>query len=201
MNKRMILAMVVLCALIIASTSMMVFAAPVKYEADKAIINNAKIYDGFPEATDGLCVGYVDFEDSFVEFKVTVADAGKYKLVMNVSTGDDGASHMLSVNGEAVGEIVYARVGNGWGSFADYTKEITLKAGENSIKMAKGNLYAAPDYITLEALEAPKAEAAAETKEEAKTTSNPKTADVVVVPFIAAALVSGAAMFTSRKRK
>ncbi len=188
MGKKILVVLSILVLFLVGVVSV-VSAEAVRYEADKAVINNAQVYTGFPDATEGLCVGYVDFEDSYVEFTVPVDVAGTYQILMRVSTGDTGASHFLTVNGVQVDEIVYTKEGAGWGVFADYIREITLQAGNNTIRMSKGVMYAAPDYIELTLVEA---EATAAPTEE----PNPQTGDPALPSILLAAAASVSALAT-----
>lgn len=117
-----------------------------KFEAEDATVNRAQIVNN-TSASNGKKVGYIDFEDSFIEFNVDVP-AGEYTLKVRYGNGmGQSSSHKVAVNGESVGEVLYQS--NGWDSWYFVEKDIILTGNEDKIKISKGHLYAELDFIEL----------------------------------------------------
>ena len=57
------------------------------------------------------------------------------------------STHTVSVNGVAAGSVVYPNTG--WDNWTSVTKQVALQAGNNTIRLAKGDQYAELDYIEL----------------------------------------------------
>ncbi|MBM7570378.1 family 43 glycosylhydrolase [Aquibacillus albus] len=118
-----------------------------KFEAEEAKVNHAKIVTN-TSASNGKKVGYIDYEDSYVEFSVDDLPAGDYILKIRYSNGmGQTATHHISVNGASVGEVSYESFG--WDSWRFAEKTINLSNGENKIKISKGDLFTEMDFIEL----------------------------------------------------
>ena len=122
---------------------------PQHYEAEDATLNNCEAYKDFKYASNGLCAGKIDYNDSYVEFKVNVATKGSYRMGIRYSTGYDSTPTMLiGVNGgEGVSQQL-PRMG-AWDEWFTIYTTVELEAGENIIRIQRGSGYAAIDYITL----------------------------------------------------
>jgi len=117
-----------------------------RYEAEFATINNATITN-HAAASNGQKVGNIDFADSYVDFSVNVPSAGSYTMRVLHSTGAGASTHNVSVNDGASFAINYAN--NGWDNWTAVTASVSLTAGSNRIRFAKGTNYTELDYIEI----------------------------------------------------
>ncbi|MCJ8009787.1 family 43 glycosylhydrolase [Lederbergia wuyishanensis] len=114
------------------------------YEAEDATVNNARIHIN-TSASGHKKVGHIDFIDSYIEFKVDVP-LGDYTLVVRYGNGmGQPSSHLVTVNGQSYGEVVYES--HGWENWQDAKLDIHLNSAQNTIRISKGHLYAEIDYI------------------------------------------------------
>lgn len=127
---------------------------PSRYEAERAITNNALVRNACCGASNSQAVGHIDYTDSFVEFnQVFVPKAGIYGLTIRYGNGmGANSTHTITVNGNPAGSVTYPNTG--WDNWTSVTMQVTLNAGMNTIRLAKGNLYAELDYIELNRYEA-----------------------------------------------
>jgi GH43 family beta-xylosidase len=125
-----------------------------RYEAENAVINRATVRTACCGASNGKVVGYIDFADSYVSFNnLYVPSAGTYALSVRFANGSGASStHNLSVNGGPSAAITYPHTG--WDNWTTTTINVNLAAGNNTLRFAKGNLYAELDYIDLPRYEA-----------------------------------------------
>ena len=123
-----------------------------RYEAEHALVTHAAVRGGAGNAgaSHARYVGGIDFADSAVSFTVTVPAAGSYNLAVGYAAAAGAATHVLSVNGASQGSVSYAATA-GWlnATRAVATRAVTLKAGVNTIRLAKGNGYAELDYLAV----------------------------------------------------
>lgn len=124
-----------------------------RYEAEDANVSHANLYDS-SYASNGSYVGFINYQDSYVEFDVNVAEQGEYNVVIGYAngTGND-STHALSVNGEYYRTVQYPPT-KGWSSSSPesiqtITSSLPLEAGNNKVRLSKGIGYAELDYITL----------------------------------------------------
>jgi hypothetical protein len=133
------------------------------YEAENATVVNANRLLS-TSASQGGYVGQIDGTgdartDSFVDFRVNVPTAGTYTMKVRYANGGTAASTQgLAYNGSAWSTISYPVTGS-WGVFSAtnvVSKTLTLKAGYNVIRLAKGSPgfaggtgYAEIDSITV----------------------------------------------------
>ena len=130
-----------------------------RYEAERATLNDANARTAAGGASNNQVVGNINNAGSYVEFNnVFVPKAGTYALSIRYANGSyvNGAgansSHTVTVNGAAAGTIVYPYTG--WDVWTTVTKQVALNAGNNTIRLSKGDLYAEVDYIELPRYEA-----------------------------------------------
>ncbi|MDY7231010.1 family 43 glycosylhydrolase [Hyalangium rubrum] len=125
-----------------------------RYEAELAVINHATARTAVGGASNGQVVGYIDYADSWVEFRnVWAPSAGAYALTVRFANGMGAPStHNVSVNGAAATAITYPHTG--WDVWTSATTFVTLKAGDNTIRFSKGTSYAELDYVELNRYEA-----------------------------------------------
>lgn len=131
------------------------------YEAENATVVNAQRLSS-PTASNGGYVGRIDGTgdartDSFVDFLVDVPTAGTYSMAVRYANGGTTTSTQgLAYNGGAFSTVSYPSTGS-WGTFSNsVSTNVTLKAGSNVIRLAKGSPnfaggtgYAEIDSITL----------------------------------------------------
>lgn len=115
-----------------------------RYEAENATISHAAIASQ-ASASNGQKVGYIDYADSFVEFRVNVPSSGTYTLRTLYSNGWGSSSHNISVNGGAPFSQSYAN--NGVDVWTAATTTVNLNAGTNTIRFTKGAQFTELDYI------------------------------------------------------
>lgn len=117
----------------------------VRYEAENATINNATIVNE-ANSSNGKCVGYIDYSDSYVQFTVNVPVNGTYPIRVRYSNGSGATStHNVSVNGRTANPVSYGNFG--WYVWQTITVNANLNAGNNTIRFTKGTNYATLDYI------------------------------------------------------
>jgi hypothetical protein len=113
------------------------------YEAENATVVNAQVL-GSSSASNGSYVGRIDGSadmrsDSYVDFTVEVPTAGSYALGVRYANGGAATSTQgLAYNGSPFTMLSYPTTG-GWGRFANVSTAVTLKAGFNVIRLAKGS--------------------------------------------------------------
>jgi Carbohydrate binding module (family 6) len=112
-------------------------------------------------ASSGGYVGQIDNSgdprrDSYVDFIVNVSTARSYTMTIRYANGTGATStHGLAYNGGAWSTVSYPPTG-GWATFSSITTSVSLRAGYNVIRLAKGSPffsgatgYAELDYIEL----------------------------------------------------
>ncbi|PSL36507.1 carbohydrate-binding protein with CBM35 doain [Labedella gwakjiensis] len=116
------------------------------YEAENATVVNAQRRTS-TSASNGGYVGGIDGSadmrsQSFVDFTVNVPSAGTYSLAIRYANGTGATSTQgLAYNGGAWSTISYPPTG-AWGQFANsVTTSVSLKAGFNTIRLAKGSPF------------------------------------------------------------
>jgi len=116
------------------------------YEAENATIVNANI-EASPAASNGYYVGNIngsgdERSDSFVDFLVDVPTAGTYTLAVRYANGGTATSTQgLAYDSGGWSTVTYPPTGS-WTTFATTTAgTLTLKAGSNVIRLAKGSPY------------------------------------------------------------
>ncbi|MEU6733348.1 family 43 glycosylhydrolase [Streptomyces physcomitrii] len=116
----------------------------VLYQAENATVHNA-VVRAAAGALDGKAVGKIDFADSYVEFSVFVPTAGAHTLTVRYGNGSlDGsaqtaASHTLTVNGAAAGEVAYPYTG--WDNWRTVAVPVELREGWNTLRLGKGAFF------------------------------------------------------------
>ncbi|MEU5157589.1 CBM35 domain-containing protein [Glycomyces sp. NPDC021274] len=113
------------------------------YEAENQTVVNANTF-GSGNASNGYYVGQIDNNtdmrsDSFVDFTVNVPTARSYTMTIRYANGTGAnATHGLAYNGSAWSTVSYPPT-SGWGQFSTVNVTVTLKAGYNVIRLAKGS--------------------------------------------------------------
>ncbi|MEV4313698.1 CBM35 domain-containing protein [Actinocrispum sp. NPDC049592] len=131
-----------------------------RYEAENASVFRAQRLTS-TSASNGGYVGRIDNagdprNDSYVDFIVNVPTARAYTMTIGYANGTGATSTQgLAYNGGAWSTVSYPPTA-GWGRFGTVSTSVTLHAGYNVIRLAKGapffngaTGYAELDYITL----------------------------------------------------
>jgi hypothetical protein len=113
------------------------------YEAENATVVNAQVL-GSTAASNGFYVGRIDGSadmrsDSYVDFTIEVPTGGQYALDVKYANGGASTSTQgLAANGSPFSTLSYPTTG-GWGRFGTVTTTVTLAAGFNVVRLAKGS--------------------------------------------------------------
>ncbi|MFI2363514.1 family 43 glycosylhydrolase [Promicromonospora sp. NPDC019610] len=119
----------------------------VRYEAERGTLNNCTVRENAAGASDGKVAAYIDHADSWVDVgSIYVPTSGSYTLHVGYANGSTvTASHTVTVNGASAGSISYPVTG--WDNWQQSSKDITLQAGWNTIRLGKGTAFTELDYI------------------------------------------------------
>ena len=120
-----------------------------KYEAELATLSGLSLWADWPDYSGTGFVAAFGNEGDNVQFSVTATTAGSYNVVLSFSTGT-GISLDLYVNDLKIKQIDLPNTG-GWGNWTYHLDNVTLNAGNNTIKYQKGSGggYLNADYIAL----------------------------------------------------
>lgn len=118
----------------------------VRYEAERAAVHGAQVRRG-AAYSQGATVGMIDRPDSCVELSVWVPTAGSYTATVAYDAGYGAATHTVSVNGAPQGSISYANTG--WGTVGEARVNVQLRAGANTLRLAKGQRWAQVDHVEI----------------------------------------------------
>lgn len=117
------------------------------HEAEAATISNATVRNQ-GNASAGKVVGGIDYNDSYVEFDVHVNTSGGYLLTPIYANGMSSDSlHKVYVNNVEVGSANYPN--HGWDVWSTAYVFVNLNAGNNTIRLQKGDQYAELDYLRI----------------------------------------------------
>lgn len=121
--------------------------SPTIYNAEYATINGGTV-NARGGALGGQSAGGIDAAGDYVQFtKVNVPTAGTYKMVVRYSSGTWlTPTYTIQVNGGSIGTL-NLQAGTDWNVFKHLTVNVTLNAGDNIIKIGKGNSSAELDAI------------------------------------------------------
>lgn len=121
------------------------------YEAELARVHKAAVRDA-RKAWGDRAVGHIDEPDSFVEFRVFAASPGRHTLAVRYGNGSldasgapAAASHTLTVNGTAAGDVVYPYTL--WDEWASTEVPVDLREGWNTLRLTKGDRYTELDAV------------------------------------------------------
>ncbi len=125
-----------------------------RYEAEEGTLHSANIHSGGSFSGTGF-VADMDTMASGFTVNVTVAEDGEYQINVAYAIGSEdqfkAATIRMYANDTYFG-ILHCDKRLGWGNF---TKEaiasgtISLRAGQNAVKITKGNEYAQVDFIEI----------------------------------------------------
>ncbi|WP_285101635.1 family 43 glycosylhydrolase [Promicromonospora sp. MEB111] len=130
-----------------ANSNPVVRGSRVRYEAERGTLNNCTVRENAAGASDGKVAAYIDHADSWVDVgSVYVPTSGSYTLHVGYANGSAvTASHTVTVNGASAGSISYPITG--WDNWQQSSKDITLQAGWNTVRLGKGTAFTELDYI------------------------------------------------------
>jgi len=126
-----------------------------KYEAENAVYGGGPWVGNSDAGYSGT--GYLrNFGevDSYVEFSITRATTGALDVTMHYTSGVASSCH-LYVNGVMIRQVTIPTT-NGWNNWSDYAVNVTLNAGNNTIKFqhdADDTGYYYFDYLSLRNIE------------------------------------------------
>jgi lysophospholipase L1-like esterase len=99
-------------------------------------------------ASGGGKVAYLDNPDSFVQFEITEATGGPYRLYVRAANGAaDECSQRITVDGRPDGQVDYSRYGQD--QWAISGADVSLNAGQNTLRLSHGTCGADVDAIDL----------------------------------------------------
>jgi hypothetical protein len=113
-----------------------------RYEAENASVFRAQRLTA-PNASNGGYVGRIDNTGdprsaSYLDFVVNVPSARAYTMTIGYANGTGAtATHGLAYNGSSWSTVSYPPTA-GWAQFGTVTTTVTLRAGYNVIRLAKG---------------------------------------------------------------
>ncbi|WP_169306545.1 family 43 glycosylhydrolase [Cohnella pontilimi] len=117
-----------------------------RYEAEDALLANGPRVVDEASASGGKKVGFKDNLDSYIEFTVTVENAGYYVLAARTGTGIGGwALDSLQINGG--GATNFYVINSGWNNWGMATANVYLEAGVNKVRFTKKVGYAEYDCL------------------------------------------------------
>ncbi|MBA8815125.1 hypothetical protein FHX48_000177 [Microbacterium halimionae] len=119
-----------------------------QYEAENAGTNDVSVVTD-PQASGGQKIGNINNSGSYVEFTVKVPSAGSYTLNVRYDNGYGAtATHNVSVNGGSSSGVSYPPTVD-WGRFGWAQKNVTLAAGNNTLRFTKATNFAEIDVVHL----------------------------------------------------
>ncbi|THV29063.1 RICIN domain-containing protein [Glycomyces paridis] len=119
-----------------------------QYEAELATLSDVSTVSHV-QASNGSKIGNINNAGSYVEFTVRVPTAGTYTLNVRYDNGfGSAATHNVSVNGGSSSSISYPATVD-WGRYGWAQKSVSLNAGTNTIRFAKGTNFAELDVLHL----------------------------------------------------
>lgn len=97
-------------------------------------------------ASGGYVLGMIDTPQSYVRWPTIYAPRpGKYQVRIRYDAGLGAANHLVYLNSAYIGRANYGNYG--WGNYRFESFPVTLKAGLNELRLAKGDRWAQIDYI------------------------------------------------------
>ena len=118
-----------------------------RYEAESAKFNHV-LLNWRQSVSGGQYIGTIDYDDSYVDFTVSVPNDGYYPVKIGYAT-TQSSSHTLIVNYKTSQQVNYTSTG-GWGVMGTTDTAVYLNKGLNSLKFIKSNYYSELDYIEVD---------------------------------------------------
>lgn len=142
-----------LLSALLAFAAVPVALADTVYEAEDGKLGNGEVWVGeSSNASGGKYVGGIDPSDKFarhVELTVNAPADGTYEVEISFANGGGDAVLAVIVNGEEQAEVKTPPTSAGWANFGSGIgkAKLTLKKGENSVKLANKDQYTQVDYL------------------------------------------------------
>ncbi|MFE7132672.1 PQQ-dependent sugar dehydrogenase [Streptomyces sp. NPDC057638] len=109
-------------------------AAPVRYEAESALISQGATESNHTGFSGTGFVNYTNIAGSYVEFTVNAPAAGPATLVLGFANGTTGNRPLeISANGAAPTSLSFQPTG-AWTTWQTVTTTVTLRAGSNALR-------------------------------------------------------------------
>jgi len=143
----------VLFAAMVSFGVMSVASADTLYEAEDGKLGNGEVWIGDSDnASGGKYVGGIDPSEGYarhLELTVQVPEDGEYEAEISYANGGNEAILAIIVNGEEQAEVKTPPTPGGWANFGSGIAKVklTLKKGENSVKLANKDQYTQVDYL------------------------------------------------------
>jgi uncharacterized protein YjdB len=106
-----------------------------KYEAENASLSGLSVYNNHAGYSGTGFVAEYSATGQYAQFSVSGATAGSQNITIRYANGQTNARTLsLYVNGTKVRQVSYP-VTSSWGAWADKVENVTLNAGNNTIKI------------------------------------------------------------------
>ncbi|TCO53432.1 PQQ-dependent sugar dehydrogenase [Actinocrispum wychmicini] len=139
-------------ALAIMPAAMPAAAAPTKYEAEDATIDQGVVANNHTGFSGTGFVDYTNVAGSSVEFTVTAAQAGAATLTFHFANGTTVNRPVdIAVNGTTIASAVAFNGTGSWDTWQDVTVNATLTAGANKVKATATTANGGPNLDYLQA--------------------------------------------------
>ncbi|WP_084557447.1 glycoside hydrolase family 88 protein [Hamadaea tsunoensis] len=132
-------------------------AAPLRLEAEQAVISQGAVESNHLGFSGTGFVNYDNVTGSFVEWNVSAGAAASITLLLRYSNGTTADRPMaLTVDGAAVATPAFAPTA-GWDTWASFTQTVSLAPGVHTIRATATTANGGPnvDYLDLDAGAAP----------------------------------------------
>ncbi|NUT33302.1 MAG: carbohydrate-binding protein, partial [Hamadaea sp.] len=144
---------VVLCATGIAVTGAAAAAAPLRLEAESALISQGVVESNHAGYSGTGFVNYDNLAGSFVEWSVDATAGGPVKLVLRYANGTTANRPMtITVNGAvAAADVAFPSTGT-WTAWTSSTLTVALTAGTNLVRATATTANGGPnvDYLDVD---------------------------------------------------
>jgi len=121
-----------------------------KFEAENATLSGINLVIDQPNYSGTGFVAAFGNIGNYVQFSIKGATAGSQDIILRYATAMGSTLH-LYVNGTMIKQVTFANTGS-WGNWTDKVDNVTLNAGNNSIKYQKDagdDGYLNVDYLAL----------------------------------------------------
>ncbi|HEY6739924.1 MAG TPA: family 43 glycosylhydrolase [Actinopolymorphaceae bacterium] len=124
-----------------------------RHEAEAGTLSHCRIRTGVTRASGDAVVGYIDYDDSWVELRVYAPREGAYSAIVGFANGSkpDGveqdATHRVSVNGADIGTITYPFTE--WENWQEQRIDLQLDEGWNTLRFTHDTWWTELDYIDI----------------------------------------------------
>ena len=133
-------------------------AAPVRYEAENAVVSQGVVESNHAGFTGSGFVNYNNVSGGYVEYTVTAAQAGTHSLAFRYANGTTANRPVnVTVNGASSVSALAFPVTGAWTTWQTVTTSATLAAGSNKIRVTATGAEGGPnaDSLTVDSSGAP----------------------------------------------